>query len=103
MRSQVEVLKALKAQRAAALVREVSMLARVPNPALGISGFPALVAGLIALYALEAYERNLAAVAAGPVWEHVPEEPHVAPPHVAEEPRPDENSEAEPCKLKCPS
>ena len=32
MRSQVEVLKALKAQRAAALVREVSMLARVPNP-----------------------------------------------------------------------
>ena len=44
MRSQVEVLKALKAQRAAALVREVSMLARVPNPALGISGFPALVA-----------------------------------------------------------
>lgn len=45
--------------------------------------------------ALEAYERNMAAVAAGPVWEHVPEEPHVAPPHVAEEPRPDENSEAE--------
>ena len=42
MRSQVEVLKVLKAQRAAALVREVSMLARIPNPALGISGFPAL-------------------------------------------------------------